>query len=238
MAAAALAGCDDKLIRLGAGPPRPDAGAEGPGLDATLGDGAGVCPHATVAADEVLWIGDSWIFVPGGQRTAVRDMARASGAIGPTDDYAFGAVAGASLSMIAGQYAAQEATATKVKVLLMDGGTWDTIESGGSPDEVTSVAATFNQFLSQVAADGTVTDIVYFLVPELPGIPGVAALRPLLRQACVPGAVPACHFIDLQPSWAGHPEYTAASGILPTDAGAQVLADAIWTTMQQNCIAQ
>ena len=47
-----------------------------------------------------------------------------------------------------------------------------------------------------------------------------------------------CHFIDLQPLWSGHPEYTDGSGILPTDAGAGVLADAIWSVMQQDCIAQ
>jgi hypothetical protein len=96
----------------------------------------------------------------------------------------------------------------------------------------------FGQFLTQVAADGTVEHIIYFLVPELPNIPGVAALRPLLQQACGASMVP-CHFIDLQPLWSGHPEYTTTGPIpVPTEEGAIVIADAIWSVMQQSCIAQ
>lgn len=240
-ALAALPGCDDELIRLGAGANGPDAAAVEGGADATTDtpadDAAASCPHATVAAAEVLWIGDSWINVPGGQLTGVRDLARAAGAIGPGDDYLVGAAPGATINTIANQYATQEATATKVKVLIMDGGTIDTIAATGSDASVTAVVASFNQLLAKIAADGTVQQIVYFLVPELPAIYGVAALRPLLQQACAGSAVP-CHFVDLQTSWAGHPEYTAANGILPTDAGARVMANQIWSTMQTYCIAQ
>jgi len=83
------------------------------------------------------------------------------------------------------------------------------------------------------------------MVPELPAINGVTALRPPLQQACAQSAVP-CHFLDLQPIWAeggvdgglGHPEYTASNGILPTTSGARAVAAAIWSTMQSNCIAQ
>ena len=53
--------------------------------------------------------------------------ARTAGAIGPSDDYVIGAAPATTMAMIASQYAAQEAGATKVKVLIMDGGTWDTI---------------------------------------------------------------------------------------------------------------
>ena len=45
-----------------------------------------------------------------------------------------------------------------------------------------------------------------------------------------------CHFLDLQPLWAGHPEYS--SSIQSSEAGAKVIANAIWVIMQQNCIAQ
>ena len=44
--------------------------------------------------------------------------------------------------------------------------------------------------------------------------------------------------VDLQPLWANHPEYTAADGIQASPAGATVIADAIWATMQDNCIEQ
>jgi hypothetical protein len=47
-----------------------------------------------------------------------------------------------------------------------------------------------------------------------------------------------CHFLDLQPFWLGHSEYTAAGEILASEAGAQVIADSIWAIMQDNCIVQ
>jgi hypothetical protein len=74
-------------------------------------------------------------------------------------------------------------------------------------------------------------------MPELPTIPGVATMRPLFEQACAESVVP-CHFLDLQPLWLGHPEYTAPDGIQSSEAGARVIADSIWAIMQDNCIAQ
>jgi len=226
VALAAVAACDGKTIHLGNGR-----------------DGA-TCAPGQVAANEVLWIGDSWVLIPGSQRTRLRDLARMSNAIGQTDDYANAAAPATTMPMIASQYAAQEAGANKVKVLLMDGGTWETIQAsamGGSVSAaVTSAANAFSDLLAQVASDGTVRDVIYFLVPELPGIPGVAMLRPLLQQACAAstGAV-RCHFLDLQPIWANHPDYTAPGTIpVPTDAGGIAIADAIWSLMQERCIAQ
>ena len=217
----AVAGCDGKVNHLGDG----------------RSDGGSPCTRGQVNADEVLWIGDSWILMPGSQRTRVRDLARAAGALGPSEDYVNAAVAAATMADIAGQYAAREAGATKVKVVLMDGGTWDTIVGNGSEPSVTSAANAFSQFLAQVAADGTVEHIIYFLMPELSGVPGVAALRPLVRQACAQSAVP-CHFLDLQPLWVGHPEYTASGNVFANEAGAAVLADALWDIMQDQCVAQ
>ena len=235
---AALSGCADHLIRLGTGPSNADAADAGQwtdgGIDSATSDGATPCLRAAVAADEVLWIGDSWMG-PGVQETAVRDQARLSGAIGPNDDYTVTAMPGARMSDIASQYRMQEAMSTKFKVLIMDGGTIDTIATQGSAASVAAVAMTFNQFLATVATDGTVQQIVYVLMPELPAIYGVAALRPLMQQACATSAIP-CYFLDLQMYWAGHPEYT--SGILPSDAGARVIATQLWMIMKNNCIAQ
>ena len=218
---AVIASCGGKLIQLGGG--------------AT--DGSASCPHAQVAANEVVWIGDSWILIPGDQHTGVRDLARAAGAIGPSDDYAIDAVAASTMAAVANQYVTAEATATKVKVVIMDGGTWDTITGNGSSASVMSAENGFNQFLATVASDGTVQHIVYVLPPELPNVPGVADLRAPLMQACAQSTVP-CHFLDAQPLWAGHPEYTVSGSFVPTDAGGGVIAAAIWALMQQNCIAQ
>jgi len=223
IAAIAIAGCNGKVNHLGDG----------------RADGGGNCVRGQVNADEVLWIGDSWILFPGSQRTRVRDLARAAGALPPAEDYVNGAVAASFMADIANQYATRQAGATKVKVVLMDGGTWDTLVGNGSGASVTTAANAFSQFLARVAADGTVEHVVYFLPPEIPGIPGVAALRPFVQQACAQSVVP-CHFLDVQLLWAGHPEYTdpATGGILPTEAGAIVLADALWAIMQDECVAQ
>jgi hypothetical protein len=210
-AVAAMTGCGGKRIHLG----------------------DGNC--AAVNADEVLWIGDSWILIPGTQQTGVRDAARDAGAIGLADDYVVAAQPAAFMADIATQYDTRQAGAVKVEVLIMDGGTWDTLTANGSDASVAGAASTFTQFLAKVASDGTVRHVIYFLPPELPGIPGVAALRPLVQQACAQSAV-RCHFLDLQPLWSGHPEYT--EGIFPSEAGARVVADAIWAIMQANCIAQ
>ncbi|HZL21640.1 MAG TPA: SGNH/GDSL hydrolase family protein [Polyangia bacterium] len=222
-ALAGAAGCDGQMIRLG------------------------TCPHAEVPASQVVWIGDSWVLVPNGEpHTGVRDLARAAGAIGPSDDYTIDAVAAAPMVVpstnggpapIPTQYSSQEAGATKVKVLIMDGGTWDTITNNSSAT-VTDVADSFKQLLSTVASDGTVTDVIYYLMPELSSIPGVAALRPLLEQVCTQSPVP-CHFLDLQPIWTDPSSYnTSGSPPVPTDSGATVIADAIWSIMQTNCIGQ
>ena len=220
LALAGLAGCDGKTIRLGNGPLAVDGGS---------------CTTGQVTADQVLWLGDSWILVPGSQRTRVRDLARRAGALGPNEDYVNGAVAGATMAAIANQYAGRQVAATKV--LILDGGTWDTIVGNGSDASVTTAANAFTQFLATVASDGTVEDVIYFLVPELAGIPGVAKLRPFVQQSCAQSSV-RCHFVDLQPLWVGHPEYTASGDTFASDAGAQALGDAIWAVMQSNCIAQ
>ena len=221
LALTAASACNGKSIHLG---------------DGWL-DGGGTCATAArVNANEVLWIGDSWILVTGSQHTRVRDLARAAGTIGPNDDYVVRAVAASGLAAIANQYAMQEAGPTKVKVIVMDGGTWDTILANGSDASVNDVIARFGQFLDQVASDGTVQHIIYFLTPAIAAIPGAAALSAPLQQLCGASSVP-CHFIDLWTIWSVHPEYTDANlGFLPTEEGSQAVADAIWAVAQQGCI--
>lgn len=241
-----LPSCGGERIRLGdAAVAAGGAGAggnTGAGSNSDAGAGGNVrCPAGQVLASEVLWIGDTWIQIPGTQHTRVRDLARATGAIGPNEDYANDAAPATDMAAIAEQYRARESGATKVKVLLMDGGTWDPIaaQAKGEPiaPAIDNAVSTFEAFLTEVASDGTVEHIVYFLMPELPTIPGVATMRPLLKHACAESAVP-CHFLDLQPLWLGHPEYTAPDGVQSSEAGARVIADSIWAIMQDNCIAQ
>jgi lysophospholipase L1-like esterase len=185
----------------------------------------------------VVWIGDSWIQIPGNQHNTLRDLARAAGALGANEDYVDLAVSGSTIATIVKQYDNRESGATKAKVLLMDGGGIDTIGGGGSAASVTTVVNTFKQHLAKVASDGTVEQIVYFLYPELPSIAGVAALRPGMMQACAASTVP-CHFLDLQPLFAGHAEFIGGDNLHPNAAGGDVIARNIWAIMQQSCIAQ
>jgi hypothetical protein len=125
-------------------------------------------------------------------------------------------------------------------VLIEDGGTWETIQAGlagtSVQDAANGAAMAFTQHLAKVASDGTVQHVIYFLPPPLMMITGVAQVGPLMMQACAKSTVP-CHFLDLGPLWTNS-SYTAANGILPTDAGAIIVGDAIWAVMQQYCIAQ
>jgi hypothetical protein len=230
----------------GAGGSSGHGGAEAIAGSASGGDGGSggeICSRGQVSADEVLWIGDSWIIDPGTQRATVKDLAFAAGTIAVNEEYPSSAAPGASMAMIAQQYDTRERGMPKVKVLLMDGGTWDPIAAQMMGTSVAAAIdqalADFQQFLSKVAVDGTVEHIVYFLVPELMNIPGVAEMRPRLRQACSDSSVP-CHFIDLQEVWEqGDPAtYTASNGFLPSAAGGVAVGEAIWATMQAHCIAQ
>jgi hypothetical protein len=242
LAFAWVSGCEGNIIALGDGR-KATGGASSAGGDASSDSGTGGsddggnCQHGQIKANDVVWIGDSWVVIPGTQHTRVRDLARAEGAIGPNDDYVILAASATTIATIASQYDTQEAGPTKVKILIMNGGGWDLIAANGSAASVSSVGQTFKQHLAKVATDGTVQHVIYYLYPEVPTTPGVAALRPVMQQACAQSTVP-CHFLDLQPLWAGHPEYTATDGVQASEAGATVIGDAIWAIMQQNCIAQ
>jgi hypothetical protein len=220
-AVALLGACDGTTLRLGGVP----------------SDGGGTCAHAQTSAAAVVWLGDSWILVPGNQVTGVLDLARASQAIGRNDAYTNDAAPAATMAAIVSQYTTQQASGTPAQVLIMDGGTWDTLTANGSSASVTSVVNTFGQFLGKVASDGTVQHIIYFLQPDT--VAGVPALRPLLLQACTASAVP-CHFLDLQPLWSAHPEYAGSANPVPvpSTAGGAAIANAIWAIMQAHCIAQ
>jgi hypothetical protein len=66
----------------------------------------------------------------------------------------------------------------------------------------------------------------------------VATLRTLLQSACEGSPTP-CHWLDLRQAFAGHEAtYLDPEGTTPTAEGAQASATAIWSVMQQQCIAQ
>jgi hypothetical protein len=194
-----------------------------------------VCNHGEIQPSEVLLIGDSWISLPGPQ---VGELARAAGIMKFDEDFVYRAVAGATIEDIVQQYDRYLAfSGTQVKVVIMNGGAVDTYPTMGSDESISHVVETFSSYLDQLAGEGSVAHVIYVLYSEGSSIPGVAALRPPMQAACAESVVP-CHFIDLQPLWEGHPEYTSMDTINPSSVGSDVIAAAIWQEMQDNCIAQ
>jgi hypothetical protein len=267
--AALLSACGGDVVRLGDGPVgvtvtgggagmsgsagmtggggSPSAGAEGPAAgDAGMGGGMETCASGHVLASEVVWIGDSWVTLPGMQHTRVTELARQAGKLGAGEDYSFElAKGGEDMAAVAKQYETRQGGAVKIKVLLMDGGTWNpliaSLTGASVPAAIDTAIRDFRGLLGKIASDGTVEHIVYFLQPELPKIPGVAAMRPQLQQACEESLAP-CHFLDLEPLWEqrrdDEPSYTADDGIQASPKGGTVIGEAIWKIMQDECIAQ
>jgi hypothetical protein len=113
-----------------------------------------------------------------------------------------------------------------------------------------------------------VQDVVFFFYPHLStaggGIlqtPAPAVNEtldysvPLAANVCCGGSLPAgmtdyschgqpvsgmnCTFIDTRPSFEGHlADYIKSDNVHPTQAGATVISNLIWTQMQKYCIAQ
>jgi lysophospholipase L1-like esterase len=103
------------------------------------------------------------------------------------------------------------------------------------------VTATKNLFV-QMGKD-SVESVVFFFYPENQKNPTQRAkidvLRPLLQNICTSSVSPKCYGVDLRPVFVGHfDEYVLSDGIHPTAAGSQATAEAIWSVMQENCIAQ
>lgn len=262
-------GCSGEVIRLGDGPLGFSATSGGGGvpsggeISGVMGGsaagnlpgeptsaGAGgerdPCTTGQVLASEVVWIGDSWVIQPGTQHTRLTELARQAGTLAPNEDYSWDLPKdAASMADVTRQYEAREAGATKIKVLLMDGGTWDPVIANFTnmsvPAAIDNSIADFKAFIAKVESDGTVQHIVYFLMPELPTIPGVAEMRPELQQACEGSSV-SCHFLDLEPLWKmrrdDEPSYTADNGTWASEKGGTVIAEAMWQIMQDDCIAQ
>jgi hypothetical protein len=131
------------------------------------------------------------------------------------------------------------------RVVIMDGGATDVLNGDCAgmltPDcpAARSAVASVEQLFERFGRDG-VEQIVYFFYGDPVGNPplkdGLDLLRPLLQNACGRSAVP-CHWLDLRPVFAGHPEYVGIDGLVFTDAGAAAAAAATFELMQRRCVA-
>jgi hypothetical protein len=118
-----------------------------------------------------------------------------------------------------------------------------------------AVAAATALFLKM--AKSGVRDVVYFFYPKVPtntllGGNNPAGMLdyalPKVRAACegayelsvetAKDAPIRCHFVDLVPVFTGHPDYFALGDIHPSPVGSKAMAEAIWTTMKEECVGQ
>jgi hypothetical protein len=113
-----------------------------------------------------------------------------------------------------------------------------------------SIAA-FNKLQDRALSIG-VRDIVYFYYPDVPtgtiiggSNPNEVAryAQPKWQGSCDDAEKRTngkmrCHFVDMVPVFAGHPEYFAVTDIHPNPQGSAVMAKAIIDKMKQDCVWQ
>ena len=206
------------------------------------------CSPSNLAATDVLVLGDVLIELSIYVNELEQRMIEA-GSLADGAHYRVNAQAGSSrlasgaLSFDA-QYTSARANGVP-RVVIMDGGATDVLNDDcagmltpdcpAARDAVRGAERLFERF----ASDG-VEQLVYFFYGDPVDNPslkeGLDLLRPLLRNACGRSPVP-CHWLDLRPAFAEHPEYVGGDGLVFTDAGASAAAHSTFELMQARCIA-
>lgn len=221
---------------------RADTGSNGPGEP--LG-----CEAAPLAASDVMVLGDVVIELSP-FTTHLDARAQTSGAL-DTDEH-YRNYASAALSFLAQnqfslsmQYETARAEGA-ARVVIMDGGAADVLSLPCGTMPATDCPAVLDavegaESLFRTMADDGVEHVVYFFYPDPTMNEGLRAgidtLRPLLENACGRSPI-ACHWLDLRPTFAGHSDYlVGADGLVFGDAGAVAAASAVWSLMQDRCVA-
>jgi hypothetical protein len=135
-----------------------------------------------------------------------------------------------------------------VHLVIMDGGATDVLNAPCGPTPtpdcaaILAAAAGAETLLAAYAADG-VEQVVYAFYSDPSDDPTNASLkasldvmRPFIQNACGRAAIP-CHFLDLRPSFMGHPDYLGPDGIVWSDAGATASAADILGVVVDRCAA-
>jgi hypothetical protein len=228
------------LNRCRTGPGNPGDGGSG---------GAGACVTGEALPNEVLVIGDSFFAISHQVTAYLEQHARDAGALEVGERYRDNSTTtGNALAMggngITSQYQRGAEEAAVEVVIMMGGGPDMLVTSCAAPvaecPPLVAAAGAAEELLGQMAADG-VSAVVYAFYPD--PVDGemrerMDALRLLIEPVCANSAVP-CHWVDLRPVL-GDPTggYLTSDGLIPTAAGSQATAGAIWATMQRECIAQ
>jgi hypothetical protein len=210
---------------------------------------AAACEPSNSQANEVVLLGDTFFAATHAITAFLEDLARRGGALSTGERYRdYSRMLDNALALLGNGIEAQYATASaeaQVKVVVMTGGGADVLL--GSCEQLTpdcpllvAAAEAASALFQRMATDG-VEHVVYTFYPDPPDPAlkaAVDALRPLLASACAASPVP-CHWLDLRSTFAGRESsYLDPAGTSPTDLGAEASANAIWSVMQLECIAQ
>jgi hypothetical protein len=204
------------------------------------------CTAPALASSELLVMGDSLIeltpFVANIEALALEANLLASG-----EHYL--STASSLMSFIAtgpfsidAQYTSARAEGVP-RVAVFDGGATDVLndECGSTPRAdcraIEGAVAGAEQLLTRLAEDG-VEHVVYFFYPDVLDHPTLRAsldvMRPLMQNVCGKSSV-ACHWLDLRPIFAEHPEFIGPDGIVFSESGAKAAATAVFALLRERC---
>lgn len=211
--------------------------------------GQRVCQPPPLTTESLVVLGDSFISLSA-IAAGLEQRALAAGVLGQGQHFRSYAspwtsfLANNALSIASEYEAALEEGPPRIVV--MDGGATDMLNNpcpSGATAECTAVqnAVRGGELLLQRMAERGVEHVFYFFYPDPVGDAtleaNLNALRPLIENACGRSPV-ACHWLDLRSVFAGHyAEYAGADGFVPSDAGADATASAVWQLMQSRCVA-
>ena len=216
-------------------------------------------PPCLTAGKDLVLIGDSYVNYINNLEPKLTQHARAVGGLSASDHFADYAVAGAALAsgtpLIGSQWTTAKNANAGIKFAVMDGGgsdIWisnaqclqDGVGSANDPScqkVMTDALAAANTIVTSMKASG-VREVVYFFYPHTPvgGNDIFDWAFPMFKSMCegASGSTFHCRMLDTRTTFNGHPEYFDSDGLNPSAAGAQALADSIWSTLTTQCIAQ
>jgi hypothetical protein len=194
-------------------------------------------------------IGDSFFAISHQVTAYVEQLARNAGVLGVGERYRDNSTTTANaLAMGGNGIAAQYQRGMEeagVEVVIMVGGGPDVLLSSCTAPvaecpALVAAAAAAEELLGQMATDG-VSAVVYVFYPDPTDAAmreRMDALRLLIEPRCTGAPLP-CHWVDLRATLADPSAgYLSSDGLIPTPAGSEATARAIWATMQGECIAQ
>lgn len=231
-----------------------DGGGAGGGTSAAGSSGsstaaagsASACPIDGVPGNEIVVLGDAFIAETHQITAYLEGIARDAGVLPNGErlrDYS--SIVKNTLALegpyVADQYAESKSEGT-VRTVIVIAGAADVLKAACDTSdcvEMTNAVTAARQLLAQMAEDG-LAHVLWLFYPD-PWDSTLATrlnlFKPLLQSECAASEAP-CHWLDLGPVFAGHnAEYMLPTG-LPTSAGSRATASAIWSAMQEQCIAQ